>query len=60
LLNNHYTTTIAVEPGYMFKASKRFSLTLGLQLGSSYFMYENKNNQWLQHFGLKINLGFWL
>lgn len=60
LINDHYTTTLALEPGYMFKTSKRFSLTLGLQLGASYFNYDYQPNKWVSHFGVKINLGLWV
>ncbi len=60
LLNDHYNTTLAVEPGYMFKTSKRFSLSLGLQFGASYFIYDNEPNKWRSHFGFKINLGLWV
>ncbi len=59
-LYDHYTTTLAIEPGYMFKTKKSFSLALGLQLGGSYFSYDNNPNKWVTHFGLKINLGFWV
>lgn len=60
LLDDHNTLTIAVEPGYMFKANKSFTLALGLQLGASYFDYFNKPNAWYSHFGFKINIGFWV
>lgn len=60
LLNDHNTLTIAVEPGYMFKANKNFTLALGLQLGASYFDYFNKSNVWYSHLGIKINIGFWV
>ena len=29
LINDHYTTTLAVEPGYMFKTERRFTIALG-------------------------------
>ena len=60
LVNEHYTTTVAAEAGYMFEATKRFTLSMGLQLGGSYFTYDNLPNKWVQHFGYKINLGFWI
>lgn len=60
LLYNHYTTTPAIEPGYLFKTSNRFSLSLGIQLGASHFNYDNEPNKWVSHFGFKINLGFWV
>lgn len=60
IINDHYTTTIAIEPGYMFKAKKRFTITLGCQFGGSYFAYDSKPNNWVTHFGPKFTLGFWL
>ena len=60
LLNNHYTTTLAAEPGYMFEAKKSFTITLGVQLGSSYFTYDSQPNKWVFHWGPKVSFGFWL
>ena len=59
-MNNHYTYTVGVESGYMFPTHKSFTLNIGLQLGGSYFDYDNHENKWVNHFGPKINLGFWL
>jgi hypothetical protein len=60
LLNGHYTHTVAIEPGYLFQTDKRFTLSLGVQFGGSYFDYDNEPNVWRQHFGPKVNLGVWL
>lgn len=60
LLDDHNTLNLAVEPGYLFKANKSFTLALGLQLGASYFDHFNEPNEWYSHFGLKINIGFWV
>ncbi|MFC2090359.1 hypothetical protein ACFLT1_06240 [Bacteroidota bacterium] len=60
LVNNHFTITTAGEIGYMFKAERRFTVSLGVQLGGSYFMYDNEPAVWRQHFGPKINLGWWM
>jgi len=60
LLNDHYTSTIAIEPGYMFKAKKSFIITLGIQLGASYFSYDSQPNEWVFHWGPKITFGFWI
>jgi hypothetical protein len=59
LLNDHYTTTLAVEPGYMFEAKKSFTITLGVQFGASHFAYDNQPNKWVFHWGPKITFGFW-
>ena len=60
IMNDHFTTTLAVEPGYLFKANKHFTLSLGIQYGGSHFNYKTKDSEWHEHFGLKVNLGFWL
>jgi len=60
IINEHFTTTLALEPGYMFTSNKRFALSLGIQYGASNFNYKNKESEWLEHFGIKANLGFWL
>lgn len=60
ILNDHYTLTLAMEPGYMFEAEKSFTITLGLQLGGSYFNYDAKPNKWVFHWGPKVTFGFWL
>lgn len=60
LMDDHNTLTVAVEPGYMFKPNKSFSIALGMQLGASYFDYFNKPNTWYSHIGFKINVGFWV
>ncbi len=59
-INDHYTTTLAVEPGYMFQAEKKFTISIGLQLGGSFFSYDSEPNKWVFHWGPKISLGLWL
>ncbi|MFC2127818.1 hypothetical protein ACFLRU_05490 [Bacteroidota bacterium] len=60
IINNHYTTTLAFEPGYMFEAKRSFTITLGVQFGASYFAYDIQPNKWTSHFGPKVTFGFWL
>lgn len=60
LINNHFTSTLAVEPGYMFEAEKRFTIALGLQAGGSYFSYDNQPDKWVSHWGPKVSLGYWI
>ena len=60
LINRHYTTTIGVEPGYMFETKNRFTISIGLQLGGSYFSYDKKPNKWVSHLGPKFSFGFWI
>ena len=60
LLYDHNTLILAVEPGYQFPAKNRFSIALALQLGATYFDYFNQANMWRNHFGFKVNIGFWV
>jgi hypothetical protein len=60
IIADHYTVTLALEPGYLFKAEKNFTLALGMQIGSSFFGYDDLPNKWRSHFGTKVNLGFWV
>jgi hypothetical protein len=60
LLNDHYTATLAIEPGYMFETKESFTITLGIQFGASYFMYDSQPNKWVFHWGPKITFGFWI
>ena len=60
LINDHNTLTLALEPGFHFPATKRFSIALGLQLGATYFAYFNQANVWRNHFGFKVNIGLWV
>ncbi len=60
MLNDHYTTTLAIEPGFQFPAMRSFAISMGLQFGGSYFAYDNQPNVWRNHFGFKINIGFWV
>ena len=60
LINDHNTLTLALEPGFQFPANKNFSVALGVQLGATYFDYDNQPNVWRNHFGFKVNIGFWV
>lgn len=60
LINDHFTTTLALEPGYLFETSKSFTIALGLQLGGSYFSYDELPNKWVTHWGPKFSFGFWI
>ena len=60
LINDHYTTTLALEPGYMFETNNRFTISMGLQLGGSYFSYDTEPNKWVTHWGPKFSFGFWI
>ncbi len=59
LVNYHYTTTVALEPGFTLLTDKRFSLAVGIQLGASYFSYDDGSDKLIDHFGVKVQLGLW-
>lgn len=60
LIRKHNTYIVGLEPGFMFKNEKAFTLSVGIQLGGSYFDFETDENEWINHFGVKVNLGFWI
>ena len=60
VLNEHFTTTLAIEPGYMFEAKKKFTIAIGMQFGASYFAYSTEPSKWYSHWGPKVSFGFWL
>jgi len=60
LIYEHYTTVLAAEAGYQFPTQKSFSISMALQLGATYFAYDNQPNVWRNHFGFKVNIGFWV
>lgn len=61
IMNNHSTWLIGLEPGYLFPTNRKFTLSIGLQIGGSFFDYDHEiDDGWTNHFGVKINLGFWM
>jgi hypothetical protein len=64
ITKNNLESTInivnAIEPGYHFIFENDFSLFAGIQIGNTYFIYDDKEeNEWKNHFGIKIMLGKW-
>jgi hypothetical protein len=56
----HTNLGIWFEPGYNFLMDNNFSLSLGVQAGATYFSYDNEQEKWRNHFGIKIVFGKWL
>jgi hypothetical protein len=56
----HHNSGIWLEPGYHLLFDNRFAMSFGLQIGGTYFRYDNGSNRWGSHFGVKIILGKWL
>lgn len=49
-----------IEPGYNLLFDNNFAMTFGLQLGGTYFTYDNGQTKWGNHLGIKIIIGKWL
>lgn len=56
---DHSNMGIWLEPGYNVLMDKNFSVSIGLQVGGTYFFYKNDENKWREHIGLKVILGKW-
>ncbi|WP_373522280.1 hypothetical protein [Aquiflexum sp.] len=56
----HNNVGLWVEPGYNLLFDNKFALSFGLQLGGTYFSYDNGQTKWGNHFGVKIIFGKWL
>lgn len=59
-LEQHHNVGLWVEPGYQFFFENRFSLSLGLQFGGTYFNYSTQEDSWGAHFGVKVIIGRWI
>ncbi len=59
-VEQHNNLGLWIEPGYNLLFDNNFSLTFGLQLGGTYFEYDNGQTKWGNHLGIKIIFGKWL
>ncbi len=59
-IEEHNNVGLWIEPGYNLLFDNTFAMTFGLQLGGTYFAYDNGQSQWRNHFGVKIIIGKWL
>ncbi len=59
-VEDHNNLGLWVEPGYNLLFDNNFAMTFGLQLGGTYFAYDNGQTKWGNHFGIKIIIGKWL
>lgn len=48
------------EPGYHLLFENNFALSLGIQIGGTYFVNDDATNDWGSHFGVKVIFGKWL
>lgn len=49
-----------IEPGHSFLFEKKLALTIGIQLGATYFYNDLLPNRWGNHFGIKVIFGRWM
>jgi hypothetical protein len=56
----HSNIGLWIEPGYNLLFDNEFAMSFGLQLGGTYFNYDNQTNTWGNHFGFKIIFGKWI
>jgi hypothetical protein len=56
----HNNLGLWIEPGYNLLFDNHFAMTFGLQLGGTYFAYDNGQTKMGNHFGIKIIIGKWL
>lgn len=59
-LGGHTNSSLFLEPGYQLLISPKISLTFGLQVGRTYFVYDNEATKSGGHFGFKLIIGYWL
>lgn len=62
--DGYYHQGLYAEPGYFFKLGKKGGLSIGAQMGATYFRHPNINHPQRtlvrSHFGLKFIIGGWL
>lgn len=60
ILEEHNNIGLWLEPGFLQKLSENFSINLAVQVGTTYFNYDDDEDSWKGHFGFKIIFGWWL
>ncbi|WP_194776720.1 hypothetical protein [Pararhodonellum marinum] len=58
-IEEHNNVGLWIEPGYNLLFDNDFALSFGLQLGGTYFAYDNGHTKWGNHLGIKIIFGRW-
>lgn len=56
---NHINIGTWFEPGYNILFENGFALSLGIQFGGTYFIYNSSDNTLGNHFGVKVVFGKW-
>lgn len=57
---NHNNVGLWLEPGYNFLFDNAFALSIGIQLGGTYFAFDNGHTEWNNHLGVKVIFGKWI
>ena len=56
-MDNHNNIGTWIEPGYSLLFDNKFAMSFGLQIGRTYFNYDNDADKWRSYFGVKIIFG---
>ncbi len=56
----HNNLGLWIEPGYHLLFDNRVAMSFGLQLGTTFFAYDDGQTKWGNHFGVKVIIGKWL
>lgn len=56
---NHTNIGAWIEPGYNILFENQWALSLGLQFGGTYFIYDHATDEWGNHFGVIVTFGKW-
>lgn len=59
LIEEHNNIGLWLEPGYHLLFENKFAMSFGLQLGATYFLFDNGQKDLGFHFGVKVILGLW-
>lgn len=55
----HNNLGLWLEPGYHLLFENKMAMSFGLQVGATYFSYQNGTRKWGNHFGIKVIIGRW-
>ncbi len=59
-IEEHNNLGFWIEPGYHLLFENKIAMSFGLQIGGTYFAYDEGQTKWANHFGVKIIIGRWI
>jgi hypothetical protein len=59
-MEKHNNGGLWIQPGYNLLFDNKIAMSFGLQIGGTYFSYDNGQTNWKNHFGVKIIFGKWI